>query len=137
MDLTPVEAVRRYYEAIQPGRRAELMDLLDPHVVIEVPEGFPGSGGVYRGLKEYIENFLFGFYGSFDLRIEPSDYLEAGEHVVALGRLRGTALATGASVDVPFAHVWTVRKGCLVYGRMFTDTAVLCRTLAQAEGRSA
>ena len=132
MNLTPVEAVRRYYEAIHPGRRAELMDLLDPHVVLSIPEGFPEVGGTYRDLKGYIEDFLYGFYGSFDLRVEPEEFLESGERVVVLGRFQGTALATGAAVDVPFAHVWTVRKGLLVHGRMFTDTAVLCRTLGAA-----
>ena len=127
MDLSPLETVRRYYDAVHPGRRAELMELLDPHIVVDVPEGFPGSGGIYHDLRAYMVDFLYGFYGSFDLRVEPEEFLDAGERVVALGRFRGTALATGAPVDVPFAHVWTVHKGHLVQGRLFTDTAVLTR----------
>lgn len=136
MQLTPVQTVRRYYDAVHPGRRAELMELLDPHVVIDVPEGFPGSGGTYHDLRGYIADFLYGFYGSFDLRVEPEEFLDAGERVVALGRFRGTALATGAAVDVPFAHVWTVHKGLLVRGQIFTDTAMLSRA-AGAPGPSA
>jgi uncharacterized protein len=127
MDLTPLEAVQRYYGAVIPGRRAELMELLDPHVEIDVPAGFPGSGGTYHDLRGYVADFLYGFYGSFDLRVEPEEFLDAGERVVALGRFRGTALATGAPVDVPFAHIWTVHKGLLVKGLLFTDTEVLSR----------
>lgn len=126
MNLTPLEAVKSYYQSLAPGRRADLMDLLDPHLVLEIPEGFPGGGGTYRGLKAYIEDFLYNFYGTFDLTTSPSEFLDAGENVTVLGRFSGRALTTGMGVDVPFVHVWTVRNGCLVRGRMFTDTAVLC-----------
>jgi len=126
MNLTPLDAVRCYYQALAPGRRADLMDLLDPHVVLEIPDGFPGGGGTYRGLKAYLEDFLFNFYGSFDLELIPTEFLDAGETVIVLGSLRGHALTTGTSVDTPFAHLWTVREGHLVHGRMFADTATLC-----------
>lgn len=126
MNLTPMVAVRCYYQCLAPGRRAELMDLLDPHLVLEVPEGFPGGGGTYRGLKAYLEDFLYNFYGTFDLETVPSEFLDAGETIIAMGRHRGHALSTGVAVDTPFAHAWTVRDGRLVRGRMFTDTASLC-----------
>jgi ketosteroid isomerase-like protein len=125
MKLTPLQAVREYYESLAPGRRQELMELLDPHLVLEIPAGFPGSAVTYRGLKAYIEDFLYVFYGNFDLRVLPEEFLEAGDQVVALGRLQGHALPTGIAVNVPFAHVWTVRDGLLTHGIMYTDTAVL------------
>ena len=126
MRLTPLEAVRRYYESLAPGHRQNLMSLLDPGVVLEVPEGLPGIGGTYVGLKAYVEDFLLNVYGAFDLRFDAQEFLESGERVVALGRCAGTAVATGLPFDVPFAHVWTVRDGWLVQVRMFTDTAAMC-----------
>jgi ketosteroid isomerase-like protein len=127
MHLSPLQTVRWYYESLAPGRRAELMDLLDPHVVLELPDGFPGGGGTYLGLKAYLEDFLYNFYGTFDLELRPSEFLDAGDSVVALGRAQGHVIATGVEVDVPFAHVWTVRHSHLVRCRMFTDTACLCQ----------
>jgi ketosteroid isomerase-like protein len=126
MHLSPLQAVRSYYECLAPGRRAELMELLDPHVLLEIPEGFPGGRSRYEGLKAYLEDFLYSFYGTFDLESRTTEFLDAGENVVALGRFQGYALATGVAVDVPFAHIWTVRDGHLIRGRMFTDTACLC-----------
>jgi len=126
MNLTPLQTVQWYYKSLAPGRRADLMELLDPHVVLEVPDGFPGGGGTFTGLKAYLEDFLYGFYGTFDLQTAPLEFLDTGETVVALGRHQGHALSTGVAVDTPFAHVWTVRNGRLVRGRMFTDTASLC-----------
>jgi len=127
--MTPLEAVRSYYDSLAPGHRARLMALLDPHIVLEIPEGFPGGGRTYVGLKAYIEEFLYSFYGAFDLKVLPEEFLDAGENVVALGRFEGRALSTGVAVNVPFAHIWTVRESRLVRGRMFTDTAVLCAAL--------
>jgi len=129
MNLTPLQAVRCYYESLAPGRRAALFDLLDPHVVLEIPEGFPGGGGTYVGIKAYLENFLYNLYGTFDLENDPTEFLDAGQSVVALGRFRGHAIATGVSFDLPFAHVWTVRGGMLIRGQMFTDTACLCQAV--------
>lgn len=130
MNLTPVETVRRYYESLVPGRRQELMDLLDPHILIEVPAGFPGSERFYTGLRAYIEDFLYDFYGAFDVVTQPEEFLDAGECVTVLGRIRGSAVTTGAKIDVHFAHVWSVRKSLLCRGRLFTDTAVLSRALS-------
>jgi ketosteroid isomerase-like protein len=126
MNLTPIECVRDFYNSLAPGRRAELMEILDPHVEVELPEGFPGGGGVFHGLKAYIEDFVYVFYGLFDVDLTVEEYLEAGEKIVAVGRMRGTAVATGVPVDASFVHLWTVRQGHLVRGRMFGDTALLC-----------
>jgi len=126
MKLTPIQTVRDFYDSLAPGRRAELMEILDPHVEVELPEGFPGGGGVFRGLKAYIEDFVYVFYGMFDVELTVEEYLEAGEKVVAVGRMRGTAVTTGIPVDASFIHVWTVHQGHLLRGRMFGDTAVLC-----------
>lgn len=44
MNLTPLQVVRSYYDSLAPGRRALPMELLDPHLRLEIPEGFPGGG---------------------------------------------------------------------------------------------
>jgi len=126
MNLTPIQTVRDFYNSLAPGRRAELMEILDPHVEVELPEGFPGGGGIFRGLKAYIEDFVYVFYGMFDVELPVDEYLEAGDTVVAIGRIKGTAVTTGIPVDASFVHIWTVHQGHLVRGRMYGDTAVLC-----------
>lgn len=125
MDMTPQETVQRYYASLAPGRRQDLMELLDPQVVIDLQEGFPGARSRYVGLKAYIEEFLYSFYGSFDLDILAEEFLECGARVVAEGRMKGRAVATGIPINVPFVHVWTVYGGHMVSAHMFTDTAVL------------
>ena len=54
-----------------------------------------------------------------------------GENVVALGRIEGKTRKAAVPIDVPFAHVWTVREGYLQRLRAFTDTALLAHALAK------
>ena len=135
MDLTPLETVRRYYESLVPGHRADLMELLDPHFVLELPPGLVGCAQTYNGLKEYIQDFLFAFYGSFDVQLIPEEFVAAGDRVVAMGRIEGYTVPRGIPVNVAFAHSWTVRRGMIIHGRMYADTAVLCQALSGDRSR--
>jgi len=122
--------VREFYAATAPGHRERLFSLQDPHVVYRMPEGLPAGGGRFEGLEAVRDGFLPAFYGAFDVRFVPDQFIGEGEHVVALGHIRGKTRESGVAVDVPFAHCWTVRDDVLVELRAFTDTAVLARALA-------
>jgi ketosteroid isomerase-like protein len=50
---------------------------------------------------------------------------------VVLGRIQGKTRKAAVPVDVPFAHVWTVREGHLQRLRAFADTALLAHALAK------
>jgi ketosteroid isomerase-like protein len=38
----------------------------------------------------------------------PASFIDAGDQVVAVGRTRGIARATGQSLDAAAVHVWTL-----------------------------
>ncbi|HJU63118.1 MAG TPA: nuclear transport factor 2 family protein [Candidatus Binatia bacterium] len=86
---------------------------------------------ISRGLQDVLDRFLTSFYGGFDVRFVAEEFIAAGEHVVALGRIEGKTRKGAVSIDVPYAHVWTVRDGYLQRLRAFTDTAVLAHALAK------
>lgn len=111
--------VRAFYEATVPGHRESLRGLQAPHVVYDLPKGMPIGCGHFEGLQDVLERFLTSFYRALDV------------HFVALGRIEGTTRKAGVPIDVPFAHVWTVREGYLQRLRAFTDTAVLAHALAK------
>jgi ketosteroid isomerase-like protein len=123
--------VRAFYEATAPGHRESLRGLQAPHVVYDLPQGMPIGGGHFEGLGDILEHFLTNFYAAFDVHFVPEEFVAAGEGVVALGRIQGKTRKAAVPVDVPFAHVWTVRDGYLQRMRAFTDTAVLARALAR------
>lgn len=125
MTRTPLETVKSYYASLAPGKRQNLMELLDPDVILEVQDGMPGTRPTYVGLKAYVEEFLFDIYGEFELDLVPEEFFQAGRHVLALGRQKGRAVRSGLPVDVRFSHLWSVADGRVTHARMFTDTAVL------------
>ncbi|HYZ84060.1 MAG TPA: nuclear transport factor 2 family protein, partial [Bryobacteraceae bacterium] len=50
-------------------------------------------------------------------------YLAAGDTVVAEGRFSATASNTGFRMEIPIAHVFTVRDGKITSWRGYGDTA--------------
>ncbi len=119
------QRVRAFYDALTPGDRENVCSLQSTKVSYELPEGMPTGGGRFEGICDISENFLPEFYGTFDARFIPEEFIAAGERVVVLGRLQGKTREGDVPIDVPFAHVWTVRNGRLERLRFFTDTAVL------------
>jgi ketosteroid isomerase-like protein len=122
--------VRAFYEATVPGHRAALRGLQAPHVVYKLPEGMPVGCGHFDGLQDVLERFLTSFYGVLDVHFVADEFISSGDEVVALGRIQGQTRKDAIPIDVPFAHVWTVRDGYLQRLRAFTDTAVLADALA-------
>jgi uncharacterized protein len=123
--------VRAFYEATVPGHRESLRGLQAPHVVYDLPEGMPIGCGHFEGLQDVLERFLTGFYRALDVNFIAEEFITGGDEVVALGRIQGKTRKAAVPIDVPFAHVWTVREGYLQRLRAFTDTAVLAHALAK------
>jgi ketosteroid isomerase-like protein len=124
--------VRAFYEATVPGHRNALRGIQAPHVIYDLPEGMPIGCGHFEGLQDVLERFLTSFYGALDVRFAAEEFIAAGETVVALGRIEGKTRKAGVPINVPFAHVWTVREGYLQRMRAFTDTALLTQALAKS-----
>jgi ketosteroid isomerase-like protein len=123
--------VRAFYEATAPGHREALRGLQSPHVIYDLREGMPIGCGHFEGLQDVLERFLTSFYRVLDVHFVAEEFISAGESVVALGRIEGKTRKAAVPVDVPFAHVWTVRDGYLQRLRAFTDTALLAHALAK------
>ena len=123
------KVVRAFYAATAPGHREALWGLQASHVVYDLPEGMPVGAGHFVGLEDVLERFLTPFYGAFDVRFVAEEFITAGDHVVAIGRIAGKTRKGSVPVDVPFVHVWTVGGGHLQRMRAFTDTALLARAL--------
>jgi peroxiredoxin/ketosteroid isomerase-like protein len=129
--------VRAFYEATAPGHRQATRGLQSPHVVYDLPAGMPVGSGHFEGLDAVTERFLDRFYGALDVHFVVEEFIAAGDEVAAVGRIEGRARKSGAPIDVPFVHIWTVRDGYLQRLRAFTDTATLSAALGSVRGEAA
>jgi uncharacterized protein len=124
MQMQPVEIVKRSYEAFARDDMDGVLGDMDPDIEWHQAQGLP-HGGYYRGLDEVKRNIFDPLDSEWwdDFTATPDEFLDAGDHVVVLGRYRGVGKQTGRPLDVPFVHVWTLRGGKAIRFRQFLDTA--------------
>jgi ketosteroid isomerase-like protein len=119
-----VEIARRSYDAF--ARHDLDAVLADRHEDVEwqQAQGLP-HGGTYRGRDEVRRNIFEPLDAEWwsEFHADPTEFLDAGDQVVVLGRYSGRAKGTGRELDVPYVHVWTFADGKAVRFRQFLDTA--------------
>jgi uncharacterized protein len=118
-----VEAVRSSYEAFGRGDLDGALAMMDDEIEWHQAQGLP-HGGLYRGLAAVRAAVFDPLDEEWweDFRADPEEVIGLGEDVIVLGRYTARAKATGAPLDVPFAHVWRFRDGRAVRFHQFTDT---------------
>lgn len=129
MTSSNVQVIEQLYEAFARGDIARVLGAMDPQV-----EWTSAEGAVYPGTfvgPDAILNNVFARLGSEweGYQAAATEFLDAGETVVALGRYSGMYRATGRSMSAAFAHVWTMREGRIVRYRQYADTRKLAEAL--------
>ena len=122
--MTNVEIVRRSYEAFAQGDLDGVLGDMHPEIEWHQAQGLP-HGGFYRGLEEVRRNIFDPLDEEWwdDFSADPDEFLDAGAHVVVVGRYRGVGKASGKQLDVPFVHIWTLEGDRAVRFRQYLDTA--------------
>ncbi len=119
MPTTNLEVVQGIYAAYAKRDFAGFFARLDPQVEIRQTRQLPW-GGEYRGHDE--ARALFKKVAELTQTTpEPEEYVESGETVVAIGRLKGRALQTGKPIDVRIVHAWTLRDGLVIRYDAYMD----------------
>src|SRR4051812_5161553 len=123
-----IESLRRIYYAFSLWDVDELVSDLAHDVEWTMPETLPWGGtrhghdGV-RAFASVSQDHVEGRWA------DPDDFLDAGDRLVVLGRMRGRAKATGRDYEVEFVHVWTMTDGVASRLRAYFDTAPIIAAL--------
>jgi uncharacterized protein len=56
-----------------------------------------------------------------DVRVEPAEFIDAGDRIVVIGRTHATARGSGLALDTPIALVWTLLDGKISRTEAFSD----------------
>jgi uncharacterized protein len=123
-------AVRTAYAAFASGDIPVVLGMLDPDVEWTEAAGsqYPGT---FRGPQAVLDG-VFAPIGAdwSEFRVEPEEFIAAGDTVAMLGTYRGTSRATGRSMEARVVHVWHFRKGRVVRFEQIVDSAMLNAALA-------
>jgi ketosteroid isomerase-like protein len=128
MSEEELQALRRMYDAFSRWDVDELCRNVTHDFEMILPETLPfgGTRHGYDGVRAFAavyQDFIEGAWA------DPDDFLDAGDRVVVLGRMRGRAKATGQVFEMPFAHVWTLTDGVASRCRAYLDSAVVTLAL--------
>ena len=120
---TPVDTVRRFYDALGRGDVPAVLALLDPQVEWTEAERFPYYGGTWHGPQAVLDNLLVPLSRDWDgFSARAHEFIAEGDRVVSLGTYSGVFKKTGRSLSAAFAHVWRISGNKLARFDMHTDT---------------
>jgi ketosteroid isomerase-like protein len=122
-----IQIIKELYAAFEKRDEKRIVLLFSPEVEIIQSAELPW-GGHYRGVSG-LSAFLNKLLAHVDSRVVIEKFIDAGEHVVAVGQTIGRACATKMEFDVPVVHVWTVREGQIVRFEPFIDNATMLAAL--------
>jgi ketosteroid isomerase-like protein len=95
----------------------------DERVEVHMPPDYPEGGQVFRGRAGF-ERLIAMLRDSWsEFRFEAERFIDAGDRVVVLIRLRASGGASGVTTERETAHVWTVRDGRLTCIQIYRDRA--------------
>ena len=119
MSRENVETVRRQHEHF--SRTGEVMaEIYDPGVEWMAAREDPDAA-VHQGLEAVRGYFAqwAGMFESIDLRAD--ELIDAGDKVFAWIRVSGQGAASGATVELEQAQIWTFREGQVVRVEEYFD----------------
>jgi uncharacterized protein len=120
-----LQAVRQVYQSFIHGDLAGILNPLAQDVDWQIVGHFEKVPwpAVWRGRHELARYFAI-LAEALEIEIfQPDEFLADGDKVVVLGHERMRARATGRTVEVSWAQVWTFRDGVVVRYREYTDSA--------------
>ena len=119
-----LDVVRGLYGAFAAGDMPAVLAALSPTVRWVGAEGGP-YGGVFTGPDAVLENVFAKLGDEWDgFTAAPAEYVADGATVVVLGEYSATFKATGRSFRSPFAHVWKLEDGRVVFFQQYVDTVL-------------
>jgi ketosteroid isomerase-like protein len=124
--MSNVDSARAAYEAFGRGDMEALSQNFAEDAVWVTSDELP-LGGETRGRDAILANFaqIPNYWTSFS--VEPAEFIEAGDYVIALGTQR--AGNDEGSFESPFAHVMKYEDGKLVRGEFYADSAKAAKLL--------
>jgi ketosteroid isomerase-like protein len=127
MSQQDVDTIKGAYDAFArqdiPGVMAALDDAIDWDVPATVP-----FGGEYHG-KEEVGSFFAKIPEYLEeLNVEPQEFYDAGDHVIAVGRHHGRAQG-GEPFETRFAMVWTMSGGKAAKFKEYTDMTPIVKAM--------
>ena len=127
--MTNLEIIQKLYEYLKNRELDKIRPLFHPNIKWNQMKGFP-NGGQYIGADEIFENIFKGFSENWtDWRLEVTEFLDAGENIITVGKYKGTYNKSAKYLEADFMHRYTVKEGVVTNFNQYTDTGLFFATM--------
>ena len=127
-----LELVRRWYEVLpslggsDPNDDPAFLDrifrdYLEEDYEIRLPGGYPEGEPVFRGRDGLAQMFAMLRNAWAEWRFEPERFIDAGDQVVVFVRVVAEGGASGVPIELPDAHLVSLRDGRLISTCVYRD----------------
>jgi ketosteroid isomerase-like protein len=129
MSRENVEVVRRAYSVMKGTRlytslsagQTHYDEYFHPDAEIVPPAMYPDIEVSYTGAEGF-DRLARQWEEAFDgFRFEAERFFDAGDQVLVFARTFGTGKQSGAAVEIPTAHLYTLRDGRATRLKIFLD----------------
>jgi len=123
-DNTNTLLIQKLYAAFNSGDMNTVLASVSPDAewIDFGPSAVPYFGDFTGRMQEFFKAIAESNSGG---SVSISRYIAAGDAVVAEGRYRTTVRSTGATIDEPIVHIFTIRDGKITSWRGHGDTAAV------------
>jgi uncharacterized protein len=130
-----VEIVKRGYALYAEGDLDGLAALFGSDAELADAGGL-GISGTAAGTRHGPQGFLRGVEDTLeafdDYRVEPQDFIDAGETVIVPVRISGRGRGSGVELDTELAHLWVLHDGKVIRGEVYRSTEEALERAADA-----
>jgi ketosteroid isomerase-like protein len=129
--MSALETIKAAYAAFGRNDPTVLFAAMDSDIKWNEAEGSPlADRNPYVGPQAVGEGVFARMLAAIDsFTAVPSTFIDGGDHVVVLGRYRGTMKNGGTPLDAPFCHVYRFHGEKAVMFQQYTDTAQWARLM--------
>lgn len=126
-----VALIRKIYDAFSAGDIQTILDMAAPNA--EWINYGPSTVPYFGNFTGRLTSFFQGIGDTTtDAKVVADKFMVQGDTVVALARYTAKVRNTGANIDTPLAHFFTVRDGKVTSWIGFSDTAAVAAAHAGA-----
>ncbi len=127
MSQQTIDLIRGGYEAFARRDLPHVFSFLHPDIEYYQTDLLPWGGRRHGRIG--MMAMMAKLFLHIESRFEPVEFVDAGNHVVAIGRIRGRAKSTGREFDVRGIHVWTIQDQTATRLEVYVDTPQLLEAL--------
>jgi ketosteroid isomerase-like protein len=134
MEPGNADLVKPIYEEWGRGNWRLRFDVYDSHLEWGWSDEFPGLAGVSEDRRDPNPRLRSWLSEWKHWRVEAEEYLEIGDHVVALVSYHGRGKGSGVEINQQGAHVFELRDGKVQRLEIFADRDRAIAAVRAAEG---